>query len=98
MNNTTIPFDTTHFLQSMKHRSFAFVGATMLLRAHLVRMPGNRLSRAEIYVLFHVRSGPTLALIDDVIDLAYRADDEGRIYSPAIDRAMLASEPAGRVM
>ena len=85
---TTISFDSTHFLLAMKHRSFAFVGAAMLLRAHLTLAPSNRLSRTAVYALFRATTPQTIALVDDVMDFAYREDDQKMIYSPAIDRAV----------
>lgn len=91
MNKTTIPFDTTQFLHSMKHRSFAFVGAAMLLRAHLVQAPSNRLTRATVYQLFRVTTDRTRALVDDVMDFAFREEDQKMIYSPGVDRAVTES-------
>ncbi|MEO5690112.1 MAG: hypothetical protein ABIR54_22355 [Burkholderiaceae bacterium] len=88
MTKTTIPFDAAAFLHSMRHRSFSFVGAAMLLRAHLTLAPSNRLSRAAVYELFRATTAQTIALVDDVMDYAFREDDQQMIFSPGIDRAM----------
>jgi uncharacterized membrane protein len=98
MNNTTIPFDAIQFLHTMKHRSFAFVGAAMLLRAHILCAPNHRLSRAAVYETFHAKTAQTLALIDDVLDFAFREDDLKMIYSPGIDRAMNLAGHSGQAM
>ena len=87
MTMTTIAFEAAQFLSSMHRRSFSFVGAAMLIRAHLTLAPGNRLSRAAVHALFNTRTAPTIALIDEVMDMAFRVDDQQMVYSPAVDRA-----------
>ncbi len=81
------PRDASRFLYSMRRRSFAFVGAAVLLRAHLELAPGNRLSRRAVHVLFQPKTANTAFLIDEVMDFAFREDADGLIYLPAIDRA-----------
>ena len=88
MNKTSVSFDASHFLLTMRHRSFAFVGAAMLLRAHLTMAPANRLSRAAVYEVFRVTTDRTRCLVDDVVDFAFREDDQKMIYSPGVDRAV----------
>ena len=101
MTNSTISFNADAFLYTMRGRSFAFVGAAMILRARLALAADNRLPRAVIPHLFRAKTVRVLALLDEVMDFAFCEDDKGMIYSPAIDRAMNVSEfpvPAGRVM
>ena len=95
MTNTTVSFEAAPFLSTTRRRSFSYVGAEMILRAHLTLTPDNRLSRASIHVLFNTRSVQAAALIDEVMDFAFCEDDKGMIYSPAIDRAMNATDQAG---
>lgn len=88
MTKTTINLEAAQFLSSMHRRSFSFVGAAMLIRAHLTLTPGNRISRAALHTLFNTRTAPAIALIDEVLDMAFREDDQQMIYSPAVDRAV----------
>jgi hypothetical protein len=87
MTNALFPCDASQFLYSMRRRSFAFVGAASLLRAHLELAPGNRLSRGAVHVLFQPKSANTLMLLEEVMDFAFREDADGLIYLPALDRA-----------
>jgi len=87
MTKALLPCDASQFLYSMRRRSFAFVGAAMLLRAHLELAPGNRLSRTAVHILFQPKSANTLMLLEEVMDFAFREDADGLIYLPALDRA-----------
>jgi len=97
MTNTIISFDAEGFLSGMRRRSFAFIGAAMLIRAHLTMAPRNRLTRATIHCTFNSRSTPTIALIDEVLDMAFRVDDTGFVYSPGVDRAAAQAVRAEQV-
>lgn len=88
MTKTTIAFEAAQFLSAMHRRSFSYVGAAMLIRAHLTLAPSNRLTRAAVHALFNTRTAPAIALIDEVMDMAFREDDQKMVYSPAIDRAV----------
>ena len=94
MANTIISFDAAGFLSGMRRRSFAFVGAAMLIRAHLTLAPRNRLTRAAVHGIFNSRTAPTIALIDEVLDMAFRIDDSGLVFSPGVDRAVAQGEPS----
>lgn len=101
MTNSTISLNADAFLYTMRGRSFAFVGAAMILRARLALAADNRLPRAFISQLFRARTVRVVALLDEVMDFAFCEDDKGMIYSPAIDRAMNVSDlpvTAGQAM
>ncbi len=98
MTKTELTQQAAHFIQTMKRRSFTFIGATTLLRAHLTIAPANRLSREAVHDLFHTQSAAVVALLDDVMDFSFSEDSDKMIYSPAIDRAMNATDQAGRTM
>ncbi len=87
---TTISMDADKFLYSMRSRSFAFVGAAMLVRARLALEPSNRLPRTVIPELFRAKQPNAIALLDEVMDFAFREDEHGMIYSPSLDRAVSA--------
>ena len=87
MTNTIVSFEAAPFISTTRRRSYSYVGAEMILRAHLTLAQDNRLSRAAIHALFNTRSAQAAALIDEVMDFAFREDDKGMVYSPAIDRA-----------
>ncbi len=91
MTTTNIPFDAPQFLTTMYRRSFAFVGCATLLKAHLTLAPNNRLTRDDIHHIFHAKTLITTTLIDDVIGIAFRTDDNGMVYCSVIDRAVKAA-------
>jgi len=90
MNSKTISYQADEFLSSVWRRSFSYVGALMLIRAHLTLAPGNRLSRAELHRIFNTRTPQSVNLITEVIDLSFKEDSTG-VFSPAIDRAAAAA-------
>lgn len=89
-----VPFDALQFLGHMRHRSFSYVGAATLLRAHLMLAPFNRIAREDVFAIFRATAPVVRVLIGDVIDHSFREDEHGMVYSPAIDRAAAASAEA----
>ena len=94
MNKTPISFDVEDFLAAVRHRSFAYIGAQLLIRAHLTVAPSNRLSRGALHATFIAKTPAFRALIEEVVDLSFREDAAGLIFHPAIDRAAAAAARA----
>ena len=89
--STTIPmidYDAERFLSLMAGRSFSYIGAALLIRAHLLLAETNRLKPVQVEHILRIHTQATRALIDQVITDSFSIDGEGYIYSKAVDRTM----------
>ena len=89
-----IDYGAEKFLDIMVGRSLKYIGAAMLIRAHLLIAENNRLKPVQIEHLLHVNSTYVRDLIDQVIEGSFKKDAEGYIYSTGVDQAVDRYEAA----
>lgn len=95
---TTVPMfdcDAERFLKVMQGRSFSYIGAAMLIRAHLLITETNRLRPIQLDHILHINTTYSRGLIDQVLAGSFQTDSEGYIYSASVDRTMDRYVPEG---
>jgi hypothetical protein len=88
-----IDYDAERFLTLMAGKSFSYIGAAMLIRAHLLLTETYRMKPAQLYQVLRIRTLAARALVDEVLETTFRTDSEGYIYSGGVDRMMARYAP-----
>jgi hypothetical protein len=83
------------FLDEMAHRSYAYIGAALTIRAHLFLCETHRIKASQLDHILRVHSPGIRSLIDSVIDGSFSKDIDGYIFSHAVDRATGWTEEDG---
>ena len=83
------------FLKVMQGRTFSYIGAALLIRAHLLITETNRLKPIQLDHILHINSTYSRDLIDQVLAGSFETDSEGYIYSASVDRMMDRYVPEG---
>ena len=96
MNSTPmLDCNAERFLKVMQGRTFSYIGAALLIRAHLLITETNRLKPIQIDHILHINTTYSRDLIDQVLAGSFERDSEGYIFSASVDRMVGRYVPEG---